>query len=59
MRYHNCFATISNYAVTSELASMLNKYGQLGYRLVSTEMAKNQHGVEVMYLFFTKEIEEK
>lgn len=36
---------------------MLNKYGQLGYQLVNVVMAQNQYNCEVMYLFFTKQIE--
>ncbi len=57
MRYHNTSTTISNYA-TSELNNMLNKYGQLGYKFVNSVVAKNQYGVDVMYLFFTKPIDD-
>lgn len=53
MEVVNMCCTVSNYA-TSELQRVLIKYSELGYKLVSTEMAKNAHGVEVMYLFFTR-----
>ena len=57
MRYHNVSTTVSNYA-TDGLNEMLNKYGQRGYKLVNVVMAKNKYGVDVMYLFFTKPIED-
>lgn len=57
MRYHNTVTQVSNYA-TEELNKMLNRYGQLGYQFVNATMAKNQYGVDVMYLFFTKPIED-
>lgn len=50
----NKVCIISNYA-TEALDRCLSRYGENGYKLVSTEMAKNEYGVEVMYLFFTKE----
>ena len=46
---------VSNYA-TSELDNVLDMMGQKGYSLVSTLMAKNKHGIEVMYLFFNRPI---
>lgn len=48
----NICCVVSNYA-TSELQRTLSEYAKRGYQLVSTEMAKNSYGVEVMYLFFT------
>ena len=48
----NTCCVVSNYA-TSELQRTLSEYAKRGYQLVSTEMAKNSYGVEVMYLFFT------
>lgn len=50
----NLVETVSNYA-TPALQEKLTEYAKVGYKLVSTEMAKNKHGVIVMYLFFTKE----
>lgn len=55
VRFYNQVVIVSNYA-TEALDNVLSKWGQYGYRLVSTEMAKNTHGATVMYLFFTKEI---
>ena len=49
----NKCVTISNYA-TSELNKALNIMGEDGYSLVSTLIAKNEYGIDVMYLFFTK-----
>lgn len=57
MKYHNTVKIVSNYA-TDALNDMLHRYGQLGYQLVNVVMAQNQFGCEVMYLFFTKPIEE-
>lgn len=48
----NTYCTVSNYA-TSELQSVLLEYSEHGYKLVSTEIAKDKYGTEVMYLFFT------
>lgn len=50
----NTYTVVSNYC-TDGLQKTLNDYGERGFTLVSTVMAKNKHGVEVMYLFFTKE----
>lgn len=36
------------------LDGVLSRWGKYGYRLVSTEMAKNTYGATVMYLFFTR-----
>ena len=47
----------SNY-VTSELQKILDCYAKAGYKLVSTEMAKNRCDVDVMYLFFVGEFDE-
>lgn len=47
----------TNYA-TSELQKILDCHAKAGYKLVSTEMAKNRYDVEVMYLFFTGEFDE-
>lgn len=44
---------LSNYA-TNALDQVLKDEARMGYTLVGTEMAKNEFGVEVMYLFFTK-----
>ena len=49
----NKCVTISNY-VTSELNKVLNIMGENGYSLVSTLIAKNEYGIDIMYLFFTK-----
>lgn len=48
----NVCEVVSNYC-TSTLQSVLAGYGKQGYKIVSVVMAKNQYGVEVMYLFFT------
>ena len=45
---------ISNYA-TEELEETLYRYSINNYKLVNTIMAENKFGIEVMYLFFTKE----
>ena len=57
MKYHNIAVEISNY-LTIDLDKTLSKYGNLGYKLVSTNMVTNEFGCTVMYLFFTKEINE-
>lgn len=48
-----CTVNISNYRAM-KLQDTLDNYSKAGYQLVSTEMAKNQRGEAVMYLFFTK-----
>lgn len=48
----NVCEVVSNYC-TSALSKTLEGYGAAGYKIVSVVMAKNQYGVDVMYLFFT------
>ena len=55
MSFDNRVVIVSNYA-TEALDNELNYWGERGYRIVSTEMAKNTYGATVMYLFFTKEV---
>lgn len=55
--YSNTVVQVSNYN-TDALDRALSKYGQHGYKLVSTEIAPNKYGVNVMFLFFAKEIEQ-
>ena len=55
MKYENIVITISNYA-TDHLQDTLTKYGQSGFKLVNVTMAENKYGVNVMYLFFTREL---
>lgn len=50
----NTVCILNNYA-TNALEECLKHYGEQGYTLVSTEIAKNKYDIEVMYLFFTKE----
>lgn len=54
MSFDNRVVIVSNYA-TDALDNELSYWGERGYRLVSTEMLKNIHGITKMYLFFTKE----
>ena len=56
MKYQNIAVTVSNYA-TEQLNKTLKDYGKKGFKLVNAVMAKNNYGVEVMYLFFVKECE--
>ena len=51
----NEVAVVSNYA-TDKLQEVLSAYAKCGYKLVSALMAPNKYEVDVMYLFFTKEI---
>lgn len=51
MTIHNTVYRVSNYA-TNNLEEILNEYAYNGYELVSTEIARNEYGIEVMYLFF-------
>lgn len=51
MAIYNTVYRVSNYA-TDNLEEILNEYAHNGYELVSTEMARNEYGIEVMYLFF-------
>lgn len=55
---HNTYTIISNYC-TNALQDTLNEYGEHGYKLVNTMMVKNKCGIEEMYLFFTKEVEQE
>ena len=58
MKIENKVFLCSNYA-TSELVEALEAFSNEGYKLVSTQMAKNLYGVEVMYLFFTRKVKNK
>ena len=49
----NVCVTVSNYA-TEALQDTLNFYGKEGFYLVSTQMALNKYGSQVMYLFFVR-----
>ena len=57
MKYEHIVVGISNYA-TESLDDTLSKCGECGFKLVNVTMAQNKYGVEIMYLFFTKEIAE-
>ena len=54
----NVCITVSNYA-TEALQGTLNFYGKEGFSLVSTQMASNKYGCQVMYLFFVRQTGEK
>ena len=58
MKTENKVFLCSNYA-TSVLEEALDAFSNEGYKLVSTQMAKNIYGVEVMYLFFTRKVKNK
>ena len=49
----NVCITVSNYA-TKALNDALNFLGKEGFSLVSTQMASNKYGCQVMYLFFVR-----
>ena len=49
----NVCVTVSNFA-TEALQNTLNFYGKEGFSLVSTQMASNKYGCQVMYLFFVR-----
>ena len=49
----NVCVAVSNYA-TEALQNTLNSYGKEGFSLVSTQMASNKYGCQVMYLFFVR-----
>ena len=49
----NVCVTVSNYA-TETLQDTLNFYGKKGFSLVSTQMALDKYGSQVMYLFFVR-----
>lgn len=55
MSYQNIVIPVSNYA-TDGLQQTLTEWGKRGFKLVSVIMAKNKYSVDVMYLFFTKEV---
>lgn len=57
MKYRNVVIDVSNY-LTDALPRTLSEYGNKGYKLVNTMLVNNKYGIEVMYLFFTKEIGE-
>lgn len=52
----NVCVTVSNYA-TEALEYTLNFYGKAGFSLVSTQMASDKYGSQVMYLFFVRHTE--
>lgn len=56
MKVYNTYCVVSNYA-TDALRRELDHYANIGFSLVSTLMAKNKYGVDVIYLFFTKVVE--
>ena len=49
----NVCVAVSNYA-TEALQNTLNFYGEKGFSLVSTQIASNKYGSQVMYLFFVR-----
>ena len=49
----NVCVAVSNYA-TEALQNTLNFYGEKGFSLVSTQIASNKYGIQVMYLFFVR-----
>lgn len=57
MAVKNKVCLCSNYA-TNALQAALDRYAEFGYKLVSTEMAKDKYGSEIMYLFFAGEFDE-
>lgn len=57
MKYANIVTQVSNYA-TDRLDKTLADYGNCGFKLVNVVMAKNKYNIDVMYLFFTKEVKE-
>ena len=57
MKYKNIVVQFSNYE-TDYLQETLTNYGQLGFKLVNVTVAKNKYDIEVMYLFFTRELSE-
>lgn len=50
----NLCVTVSNYA-TGVLQEILNFYGEKEFSLVSTQMALDKYGSQVMYLFFVRQ----
>ena len=55
-QYDNVVVEVSNYN-TNALPRTLIQWGKSGYQLVSTQMVPNKHGIEIMLLFFTKELD--
>ena len=53
----NQVVKVSNYA-TNALQDTLYRYAGKGYKLVNTILARDKYGVNVMYIFFTKETNE-
>ena len=53
----NVCVAVSNYA-TEALQNTLNFYGEKGFSLVSTQIASNKYGSQVMYLFFVRQTRE-
>ena len=49
----NVCVAVSNYA-TEASQNTLNFYGEKGFSLVSTQIASNKYGSQVMYLFFVR-----
>ena len=56
-KYKNTAAYINAY-YTDVLEETLTDYGNAGYRLVSAQVMEEKNCVQIMYLFFTKEVEE-
>lgn len=56
-RYENIVVQESHYSANN-LQETLTRYGERGFKLVNTLMATGKHGIEVMYLFFTRESDE-
>ena len=57
MKYENIVVQVSNYT-TDHLQKTLTECGEFGFKLVNVTMAQNKYGVDIMYLFFTREISE-
>lgn len=57
IKYENVVIQVSNYA-TDWLDKILMDYGKNGFKLVNVTMAENKYSVNVMYLFFTRELSE-
>jgi hypothetical protein len=56
MKVINKVHCISNYSL-DEIQNTLNTFAEDGFSLVNTEIAKNRFGCTVMYLFFTKKVD--
>lgn len=55
MKYANISVQVLNYE-TDRLDKTLIEYGNMGFKLVNVVMAQNKYGIDVMYLFFTREV---